>query len=172
MTILTSLSLYVSSLSSSGVRAMVASLPVIFVTGLSGMIVSDVLTRVVRRAYPVLWTARPSREVMAARIATLNWMNSLIDAAVIAGLFTLAATAVWLAFQNHRRIDRAPRDVVVQVGHLRRRHCRNGRGAGADLDSFPTCRVSLRGTTLALSLLTHGRRSPQQREPCVRENTQ
>jgi ABC-type transport system involved in multi-copper enzyme maturation permease subunit len=116
MTILTSLSLYVSSLSSSGVRAMVAALPVIIVTGLSGMIMSDFATRVVHRAYPLRWTAPDTREVITARAARLNWMSSLTDAAIIAGLLTLAATAVWLAFQNHRRIDRSPRAVVVQLG--------------------------------------------------------
>jgi hypothetical protein len=110
--IVTSISLYVSSLSSSGIRAMVASLPVIagglFFTALA----SDILVRAARRTMTFASEGVPSTDRFTAQIA---WIT---DAALLAAFLMVAAVAFWLGYLNHRRIDRSRSAMLVQVATL------------------------------------------------------
>ena len=107
--ILTSASLYVSSLSSSGVRAMVTSLPLIGAGGLFGLLTSGIMMEAARR----LLEQVPQSIPLAERLAAFRRIESITDAALFAGLVTIAAIALWLAFLNHRRIDRSRNQVAV-----------------------------------------------------------
>jgi hypothetical protein len=112
--ILTSGSLYVSSLSSSGIRAMVASMPAIVAGGLVGMIASSMLMRATLRAVRDVVVGSP----MAERIAADRAIQSVTDAGLLAGLVLFAATAFWLGYTNHRRLDRSWSTLVLQVAIL------------------------------------------------------
>ena len=114
MIVLTSASLYVSSLSSSGIRAMIASIPAIVAGGLVSMIASSLLMPATLQAVRDAVVGSPQAERVAA-YRTIQWVT---DAGLLVGLVLFAATAFWLGYANHRRLDRSPSTLVVQVAIL------------------------------------------------------
>ena len=103
VTVLTSFSLYVSSLSTGGLRAMLLAFPV----GLAGLgLVQWILSTVFIGATAILpetsgrvvLSYRPERELTAIVFATI-----------------LVALALWLALQNHRSADLGLRRIAVQL---------------------------------------------------------
>lgn len=112
--IVTSISLYVSSLSSSGIRAMVASLPVIAGGLYFTALASDILVRAARRTM----TSAMEGITSADRVAVFGRLQSVTDTALLAGMVLIAVTALWFGYLNHRRIDRPGSAAVVQAAIL------------------------------------------------------
>jgi hypothetical protein len=111
MIVLTSASLYVSSLSSSGIRAMIASIPAIVAGGLVSMVASSSLMSATLRAVRDDVVGSPQAE----RVAAYRTIQSMTDAGLLVSLVLFAATAFWLGYANHRRLDRSPSTLLVQV---------------------------------------------------------
>ncbi|HEV3484921.1 MAG TPA: hypothetical protein VG106_05910, partial [Vicinamibacterales bacterium] len=105
--IMTSTSLYVSSLSSSGVRAAVMSVPAIF--GL--MLLVQVISLVLRRAY------RSPFHMWAGSIIPVHLRDEVLRAVTwipLALAALLALTMLCLAFRNYRRGERTVRRIAFQ----------------------------------------------------------
>jgi ABC-type transport system involved in multi-copper enzyme maturation permease subunit len=112
--ILTSVSLYVSSLSLSGIRAMIAALPCILGGVFFGSLASAVMMRAAQKTVSFVPQPLPSPE----RIEAYLTIGSIADATLLGCLVILAVTAVWLAYLNHRRIDRPRLGFVLQAAVL------------------------------------------------------
>jgi hypothetical protein len=97
--LLTSSTLYVSSLSTSGVRALVLSIPFLLGAPVTARLVVEVLVR---------FDIRPGKfSVVHAHLG-----RELLSLGLLAGL---AAFLLFLGMQNHRTADRQTRRVVAQL---------------------------------------------------------
>ncbi len=110
--LLTASSLYISSLCSSGVRAMVLSLPIGVAVAFFVQIVSGVLR----------WVTLKLAGPLMADIVTGTVAPSSVDPADVA-LFaargfslTLVPLLLWFGFVNHTSADRIPRRIFQQIG--------------------------------------------------------
>jgi ABC-2 family transporter protein len=108
--LLTMLSLYVSSLCGSAVRAMVASIPVVvgsaLYTGAAAGLVTDIAVRAVRAA-----TVSESNRV---RVLQRMAMETRIQYALILAAIVTIALLLRFAFVNHRSGEHRPGTVIMQ----------------------------------------------------------
>jgi ABC-type transport system involved in multi-copper enzyme maturation permease subunit len=102
--VMTSISLYVSSLSSSGVRALVLAFPVIVGAGMA----IDMLARVFG------WVLGPESVRWAAQTTQISFDRSSFGWWIAVGV-VFVAMALWFASVNHRSVDRPIRRIVVQA---------------------------------------------------------
>jgi ABC-type transport system involved in multi-copper enzyme maturation permease subunit len=110
--ILASISIYVSSLSSSGVRAMISAVPAMLGAVLLTMLASNLAVAMMRSQRAMLTVPT------AAQIAAYRRIQSITDLGLLTGLVILAAAAFGLGFVNHRRIDRSSSALAAQVAVL------------------------------------------------------
>ena len=103
ITVLTSFSLYVSSLTTSGIRAMMLSFPVLI-----GLLV---LTEYVGSG---LWIT-PTAVMVPARGDLVRLERSPLEFVVFAILTALVALTLWTAYQNHRFAERGVRRIATQL---------------------------------------------------------
>ena len=109
--LLTTLSLYVSSLCGSAVRAMVASIPVVVASGLYAVTVSGLVTAIGYRAVGDA-TASESRGVWIARMTI---MQTRVEYAVILGAVVTIALLLRFGFVNHRSGEHRAGQVAIQA---------------------------------------------------------
>ena len=105
--VLTSTSLYISSLSSSGVRAAVMSVPAIFALMLLVQIVSLVLRRAYRSPFHMWVGSMIPAHLRDEVLRAVAWIPLTVAALV-------ALTMLWLAFRNYRDGQRTVRRIAVQ----------------------------------------------------------
>jgi hypothetical protein len=99
--LLTSASLYVSSLSASGVRAMATSVPVVFLIFTAFNLVNDSVWRLTRMVFSS--ALLPLHKLPPGRWFAWATMNEYLVSVIAVGL---AAMLVTFAFGNHRSVER------------------------------------------------------------------
>ena len=111
--LLTSASLYVSSLSASGVRAMATSVPVVFLIFTAFNLASDSAWRLTRTVFSSAML--PLHKLPPGRWFAWATMNEYLASVIAVGL---AAMLVTFAFANHRSVERTIARIWPQAAWL------------------------------------------------------
>jgi hypothetical protein len=109
--LLTTLSLYVSSVCGSAVRAMVASIPVVVGSALYTGAAAELMTGIAIRAVRTATVSESNRVRVLQRMA----METRMQYALILAAIVTIALLLRFAFVNHRRGEHRPGQIVIQV---------------------------------------------------------